>query len=293
MKTLFRIKRYDPENDSDSHDEQYEVEVDEGMTLLDCINHIKWTIDGSLTYRMSCGSAICGSCGMKVNGVARLACNTQALAVIKAGVVSIEPLGNLEVVKDLVVELEPFWDKLARVRPWLMNDDNTAPTRERLQSTEDFARIEPSSTCIMCACCYSECQSLRADEGFLGPAALAKAQRFIDDSRDQERMSRLRAVCRKDGIWDCMHCGECSGKCPTLTSPVDRIMELRQASLRSGVVTDDESMDDDSMDGEASDQTGWSEPANDNCVAVHNGLARIVLVLGMVVVAMILLSVMK
>ena len=189
----FRIKRYNPEKAPDPYYEEFEYDIPPGATLLDCLNEIKWTQDGSLSYRMSCRSAICGSCGMKANGHSLLACQRQAAHLMKDGVVTVEPMGNMTPIKDLVVDFKPFWDKIDQVKPTLKNKEKP-PEKERLQSPVDFKKIDDSSTCIMCGACYSDCQVLEVDDNFLGPAALAKAQRFVRDSRDQETKARIKEL---------------------------------------------------------------------------------------------------
>jgi succinate dehydrogenase/fumarate reductase iron-sulfur protein len=180
----FLVSRFNPELDVKSYLQEFELTPPKGATLLDCLNLIKWQQDGTFSFRMSCRSAICGSCAMKVNGHARLACKTQAVDVIVNNQVTVEPLGNLKVIKDLVVDLEPFWDSVQKVKPWLVPDETKVYERERLQSHHDQMKIDAASTCIMCASCYSDCNVLEVDEKFLGPAALAKAQRFVYDTRD-------------------------------------------------------------------------------------------------------------
>ena len=146
----FRIKRYNPEKKPEPYYEDFQLDIPEGATLLDCINQIKWTQDGSLSYRMSCRSAICGSCGMKANGRALLACQKQATSLLdKNDTITIEPLGNLKPIKDLVVDFQPFWDKINKVTPYLQTSKQP-PEKERLQSPEQFRLIDDSSTCIMC-----------------------------------------------------------------------------------------------------------------------------------------------
>src|SRR3989337_1030367 len=231
---IFSIKRFNPEKDSSPCYKDYELNVPEGATVLDCLNLIKWTQDGTLTHRMSCRSAICGSCAVKVNGHPKLACKTQAVDEIINGRMKIEPLGNAKVLKDLVVDLKPFFSKFQKVKPWLVTD-KPAGDKERRQSTEDFHRIDAASTCIMCASCCSDCNSWASNESFLGPAALAKAQRFVDDSRDKVALERVINLSRANGIWDCTHCGECVERCPTEVKPMDRIISLRTTSLKIGI----------------------------------------------------------
>jgi len=236
MKATFKIKRCNPETNTASFFQEFQLEIPEGSTLLDCVNLLKWTQDGTLSYRMSCRSAICGSCAMKVNGHARLACKTQATDVVKDGTVTLEPLGNMKVIKDLVVDLEPFWEKVEAVMPWLVNEEAVAPDKERTQSIEEFHKIDSASTCIMCASCFSDCNAEEVDKKFLGPAALAKAERFVCDSRDRRQQERITELSADNGIWDCTHCGECSERCPTDAKPLERIVELREVALKSGIL---------------------------------------------------------
>ena len=232
----FRIKRYNPEKQREPYYEDFEYDFPEGATLLDCLNHIKWTQDGSLTYRMSCRSAICGSCAMKGNGHALLACQKQAAHLMKDGsdTITLEPLGNMPVIKDLVTDFKQFWEKVDQVKPFLQNKEKP-PERERLQSPAQFKKIDDTSTCIMCGACYSDCNTLEVDKNFLGPAALAKAQRFVGDSRDQATRARIKQLSKPGGMWDCTHCGECVERCPKPAEPFYRIKELMEVALNEGV----------------------------------------------------------
>jgi succinate dehydrogenase / fumarate reductase iron-sulfur subunit len=231
----FRIKRFNPEKQAEPYFEEFQLDVPEGATLLDCMNLIKWTLDGSLSYRMSCRSAICGSCAVKANGHALLACQRQAAHIVDNDeTITLEPLGNMKPVKDLVVDFTPFWDKINKVKPYLQPKE-AAPEKERLQSQEDFLLIDDSSTCIMCGACYSDCNVLEVDDNFLGPAALAKAQRFVSDSRDSQTLERVKALSEPGGIWDCTHCGECVERCPKPAKPFDRIKEVMTVALEQGV----------------------------------------------------------
>ncbi len=232
----FRIKRFNPEKSPEPYYEEFELDITEGATLLDCLNEIKWTKDGSLAYRMSCRSAICGSCAMKGNGHALLACQRQAEHLLKDGndTITIEPLGNMAPIKDLVVDFKPFWDKIDQIKPYLKNKEKP-PEKERHQTPQQFKLIDDSSTCIMCAACYSDCNVLEVDDKFLGPAALAKAQRFVEDSRDQDTLERIKELSEPGGMWDCTHCGECVERCPKPARPFYRIKELMRVGLEEGV----------------------------------------------------------
>ncbi len=232
----FRIKRYNPEKQAEPYYEEFDFDIPEGATLLDCLNQIKWNIDGTLTYRMSCRSAICGSCGMKGNGHALLACQKQAAHLLKDGsnTITIEPLGNMPVIKDLVTDFQQFWDKIDQVKPYLKNNEKP-PQLERTQSPDQFRKIDDATTCIMCGACYSDCNVLEVDKNFLGPAALAKAQRFVGDSRDQDTLGRIKELSKAGGMWDCTHCGECVERCPKPAEPFYRIKELMAVGLKEGV----------------------------------------------------------
>lgn len=232
--SIFKIKRFNPEKQPEAYFEEFEMDVSGGETLLDCLNEIKWTRDGSLTFRMSCRSAICGSCAVKVNGHAVLACQRQASHLVRDNTLVIEPLGNMKPIKDLVSDFKQFWEKVEKVKPFLQPDKHDAPT-ERLQSPEQFKLIDDSSTCIMCAACYSDCNVLEVDDNFLGPAALAKAQRFVSDSRDAKTLERVKALSEPGGIWDCTHCGECVERCPKPAQPFYRIKEIMTVALKEGV----------------------------------------------------------
>ncbi len=234
-KVTFRIQRFDPEKDEAPRDQDFQLELEPGITILKALNKIQAELDPTLALRYSCGSAICGSCAMKVNGHARLVCKTQVSDCVKDGVLRVGPMGNLRVLKDLVVDMEPFWDSLDKVKPYLAPDPaQAAPEKERLQSPEEFLRIDPSTTCILCGACYSDCNVLEVDKSFVGPASLAKAHRFIFDSRDAETTERLRKISEKTGVWDCTHCGECSTRCPTEAKPLERIEEIRVKAMTEG-----------------------------------------------------------
>ena len=234
-KVTIRVQRFDPEKDTQPRDQDYELELPPGITILQTLNKIRAEQDPTLAYRYSCGSAICGSCALKVNGHARLACKTQASDCLKDGVMHVAPIGNARVLRDLVVDLEPFWSSVGQVKPYLITAaGEAAPDQERPQSPEQFLKIDPSTTCILCASCYSDCNALEVDETFLGPATLAKAHRFIFDSRDASTDQRMREISEKTGVWDCTHCGECSTRCPTETKPLERIEEIRVKAMADG-----------------------------------------------------------
>lgn len=235
QRVKFRIFRFDPERDSVGRLQDYHLEVEEGATILNCLNRIRWEQDMTLAARFSCGSAICGSCAMRVNGHATLICKTQLSDRLIDGQIEIRPLGNMKVVKDLVVQIDPFFKAIGAVDPLLRPDPAESHERERLQSQSDFLKIEPATTCILCAACFSDCQVRAIDDSFIGPAALTKANRFIFDTRDSTKATRLRAIMGAAGAWDCVHCAECSTRCPTEASPLERIMEIKTELMSAGL----------------------------------------------------------
>ncbi|MBW2578255.1 MAG: succinate dehydrogenase iron-sulfur subunit [Deltaproteobacteria bacterium] len=233
-KVTMRIQRFDPAVDKEPHDQDFEIELPAGITILKALNKVRAEKDPTLALRYSCGSAICGSCALKVNGHARLACKTQVSDCTIDGVMRVGPIGNLKILRDLVVDMDPFLESLGKVKPYLEAGNGSVPELERTQRPEEFLQIDPSTTCILCAACYSDCNVLAVDENFFGPATLAKAHRFIFDSRDVDTPERMRAISAKTGVWDCTHCGECSTRCPTETKPLERIEEIRTKAMADG-----------------------------------------------------------
>ena len=232
----FLIERYDPDSEQ-SYEESFDVDVQPGQTVLDSLNAIKWEQDGTLSFRMSCRHAICGSCAMKVNGRSMLACQTQVDAATELGdPVRVGPMGNQKVIKDLVVDVEKFLDQFERAETWLEPfEGQEPPQKEYRQKVEEFDHWSHASTCIHCGACYSDCTVAAVDEKFLGPAALAKAYRFVMDSRDSKREERLQFLAETEGgIWDCTRCYMCVQACPKDVLPMDAIMELRTLALEAG-----------------------------------------------------------
>jgi succinate dehydrogenase / fumarate reductase iron-sulfur subunit len=227
----FKILRYDSsEPDREPRFQQYNVRVIPGLTILTVLNRIRDEIDGTLAFRASCRSAVCGSCAMVINGKIDLACRTQA-ASFGTGEIILEPLPNLEVIKDLVVDLTPFWNMYEKIRPYLVR--NTAdPEKEIHQSEEDRKQIDQYVPCILCASCYGACPVLARDPDYVGPAALAKLERFASDSRDQRPMSELDAVNNDKGVWGCDTVLRCIDACPKDVRPTDSIVGLRKKLVK-------------------------------------------------------------
>ena len=230
-----KVRRFDPEAESPKPFwQEYPVTMDDSATVLDTLLAIREQDDESLALRCSCRSAICGSCAMRINGHAALACKTKMNAVAEdGGTVTVEPMGNQPIVRDLVVDISGFYSKVRAVQPWLQ-PDGPEPERERLASNEQMLHLSGVMDCIMCGACYSDCTVLEVNPKFLGPAALAKAYRFVADPRDAANQSRLASYNKPDGIWDCARCMECAQVCPKGVAPMNRIMALREATVEAG-----------------------------------------------------------
>ena len=228
MKLRFRIKRFNPERDAKPYFAEYDVEVEPVDRILDCLNQIKWAQDGTLTYRHSCGHGVCGSDAMVINGRNRLACKTLVKDVGK--LVVVEPLRGYEVIKDLVVDLEPFFASYRSVIPYLVNDE-AVPAGERLQSAEERERFDDTTKCILCACCTTACPPFWANKSFIGPAAIVNAHRFIFDSRDRAAEERLEILNQRDGVWRCRTVFNCTEACPRDIEITKAIEEVKRAIL--------------------------------------------------------------
>jgi len=232
MEVTVRVRRYAGQGAS-AETRAYTVEVPTTATLLDCLDAIRDHHDGTLAYRKSCRMAVCGSCGMRMDGGAVLACKTAMRPFVDAGhVVTVAPMGNLPVIRDLVVDMEPFWAKIRAVKPYLDTGGEAAPEKEWLVTPQQSQTLSKEALCIMCGCCVSECNSMESDPDFLGPAALAKAYRFVGDVRDGDARNRLRELSGEHGIWDCTRCYFCNQRCPKGVDPRDAIAKLGAEAFR-------------------------------------------------------------
>jgi len=233
VKAKVKVLRYNPEKDSKPHWQDYEVEIESGVTILDVLNEIHWHQDGTLAYRRSCRSAICGSCAMKVNGQNVLACETP-LHQFKGYKLKIEPLPGLDIIKDLVVDMDAFFDKLERIKPYLMLD-KPLPDKEFIQSPEEFEQIRDAANCILCASCTSSCPSLWGNEDYLGPAALLKAYRFIFDTRDDGADERIDIINDRNGIWRCHTIFNCMEACPKNIKITEYLSRLKVKATENSI----------------------------------------------------------
>jgi succinate dehydrogenase / fumarate reductase iron-sulfur subunit len=269
-----KVRRFQPESGEPPYWEEFGVDLEPSLSVLDALLQTKDREDGSLAVRCSCRAAICGSCGMKINGQSGLGCKTQigeaqdlankmasvagtkgdgatpgrgseggsisdssALAgAEEAAPILIEPMGNMPVIKDLVTDMEStHWKKIRRVTPWLL-PHGEPPEREYVVEPESMLDITQSMACIQCGACVSSCLSMEADPEFIGPAALAKAYRFVGDPRDAETVERLTDLAGDPhGIYDCTHCFSCIDACPKDVAPMDQIMRLRRKAGEEGI----------------------------------------------------------
>jgi len=238
VQVALKIWRYDPKS-GERRLREYEVDAPEWATLLDVLDIVKDRHDGTLSYRKSCRMMICGSCGMRMDGGAVLACKTRMYDIAQAGHVPvISPMGNLPVIKDLAVDMGPFWSKIRAMKPWLQTGYEEIPETEFTVSPHGMDPIKKESLCIMCGCCVSECNSLESDPEFLGPAALAKGFRFVGDPRDRADVERLEAYSEEHGIWDCTRCYFCTQRCPKGVDPRDAIAKLGAEAMKHGIDRD-------------------------------------------------------
>jgi succinate dehydrogenase / fumarate reductase iron-sulfur subunit len=239
MQVALKIWRYDSATGERALRE-YEIEAPEEATLLDCLDIVKDRHDGSLAYRKSCRMMICGSCGMRMDGAAVLACKVRMYDIAQDGRVPvISAMGNLPIVKDLVVDMDPFWDKFRAMGPWLQPGyERPEDGREYRITQERMNVIHKESLCINCGCCVSECNAMESDPEFLGPQALAKGMRFVGDPRDGATVERLESYSGEHGIWECTRCFFCNERCPKGVDPRDAIAKLGAEAVAHGIDRD-------------------------------------------------------
>lgn len=227
----FKILRYDAQEPGQPAGFQtYRVKVIPGLTVLAVLIRIRDEIDGTLSFRSSCRSAVCGSCAMVINGKIDLACRTQ-VASFGSNEIILEPLPNMEIIKDLVVDMTPFWNMYEKIQPWLIRR-SPDPKKEIEQSEEQRRKIDQTVNCILCACCYGACPVLARNPDYVGPAALAKLERFVLDSRDERSAKALDAVNTDSGVWGCDTILRCIDACPKNVRPTDSIVGLRKALVK-------------------------------------------------------------
>ncbi|HET7814168.1 MAG TPA: succinate dehydrogenase iron-sulfur subunit [Candidatus Baltobacteraceae bacterium] len=230
------IFRFDEAVDTVPHRDVVAVDIPETTTVLDALEVAKSEVDGSISFRRSCRSAICGSCSMNINGVTGLACKTPCNSVMdESGTIKIDPMPNFQPMRDLVVHMDPFWDKYTRLKPYLQPADKDSDHQtERRVSPDDMKKLVDVANCVMCATCYALCPVVSVDPSFAGPASIAYAYRFIEDVRDSKKEERLAQI-NEDYLWLCAHCYACS-YCPKHVDPHDRIIDVKRATVNSRVM---------------------------------------------------------
>ena len=225
-----RIRRYNPETDSEAHWEDYRVTVHGTDRVLDALHVIKWEQDGTLSFRRSCAHGVCGSDAMRINGRNRLACKTLLKDLNPAKPITVEAIKGLPVEKDLIVDMEPFFQSYREIMPFLITTGH-APTRERVQSQADRERYDDTTKCIMCAACTTSCPVFWNDESYFGPQAIVMAHRFIFDSRDEGAEERLEILNDREGVWRCRTTFNCTDACPRGIQVTKAIQEVKRALI--------------------------------------------------------------
>jgi succinate dehydrogenase / fumarate reductase iron-sulfur subunit len=245
MEVTFRIRRFNPEipGKNKPHWQEFTLkEVDETDRVLELLHRIKWEQDGTLTLRRACAHGICGSDAMRINGVNRLACKVLVKEFSEGAKIQIEPILGLPVLKDLVVDMEPFFAHYRQVMPYLINDTPLpADGRERLQSQEDREKFDDTTKCILCACCTTSCPSFWANGDYVGPAAIVQAHRFIFDTRDEALQERLDVLAEPNGVWRCRTIYNCTPACPRdiqVTRAIGEVKLAIQRGKRDGIIVD-------------------------------------------------------
>lgn len=229
MEVNLRIRRFNPETDEKPYWGEYDLkDVDAVDRVLDLLHHVKWHIDGTLSFRRSCGHGVCGSDAMRINGQNRLACKALVKDLVRGekGMIQVEPILGLPVIKDLIVDMEPFFEHYRAVIPYFINDE-PAPEREREQSPADRERFDQGTKCILCAACTTACPSFWANGTYVGPAAIVQAHRFIFDSRDRAGRQRLAILSAENGVWRCRTIFNCTLACPRDIPVTQLIAEVK------------------------------------------------------------------
>lgn len=226
------VARYRPEIETEPTFESFEVPLRDDWVVLDALNYVKDQIDGTLSFRWSCRMGVCGSCGMMVNGEPKLTC-ASFLSHYRPGPIRVEPLRYFPVIRDLVVEITDFLGKLESVKPWIIRNEETQPeSGEYLQTPDQLDQFKQFSMCINCLICYAACPVFGLDQHFVGPAAIALAQRYNQDSRDEGSSQRMEILSQHEGIWGCTFVGECSKACPKNVDPAGAIQQYKLAAVQ-------------------------------------------------------------
>ncbi|MDP6154866.1 MAG: succinate dehydrogenase/fumarate reductase iron-sulfur subunit [Candidatus Thermoplasmatota archaeon] len=239
MEIKFKVFRYNPERDERPYYKDFAIDMKKGSTILDAMHRIKEEKDGSFTFRRSCRSNICGSCAIKVNGQSLLACKTQISEASINGQILLEPLDNMRVIKDLVVDMEIFWDKIKGVRPWLSTGyEKELPSSEFRMEPAAIKELDATSNCIFCGVCFSACETMLINKRYMGPTAIAKCYRFVSDPRDNLGPKRVDTLIALTGesLWLCADCHNCEEFCPKKVKVREAGDHLRQIATERGFI---------------------------------------------------------
>ncbi len=227
QKITLKLFRYNPEKDKKPHYDTFDLEVEKTDRVLDLLERVKGYEDGTLSFRRSCAHGVCGSCAMRINGQNRLACKT-LIQDLKTKKITVEPLLGMPVLKDMIVDMDPFFDNYRKVMPYFINDE-PPPVKERHQSIEERARFDETTKCILCGACTTSCPSFWANGEYLGPAAIVNAHRFIFDSRDRGAAERLQILNDQFGVYRCRTIFNCTVACPRDIQITQAIGEVKKA----------------------------------------------------------------
>lgn len=230
FKVTMMVRRFNPEVDAEAKWQDFDLTMYGTDRVLDALHKIKWEVDGSLSFRRSCAHGVCGSDAMRINGRNRLACKTLIKDLDLSQPIYVEPIKGLEVEKDLIVDMNPFYQAYRDIKPFLIASDK--PEKERIQSAEDRERFDDTTKCILCAACTTSCPVFWTDGQYFGPAAIVNAHRFIFDSRDEAAEVRLDILNDKEGVWRCRTTFNCTEACPRGIQVTRAIAEVKQAVLR-------------------------------------------------------------
>jgi fumarate reductase iron-sulfur subunit len=226
------VFRYEPDKDIEPRYQRYEVPYREDWVVLDALNHVKDQIDGTLSFRWSCRMGVCGSCGMMGNGEPKLTCAT-FLRDYYPDPIRVEPLDYYPVIRDLVINMDDFMDKLVKVKAWLLpKEEKPLSEGEYLQTPAELAHYKQFTMCINCMLCYAACPVVGHDPDFIGPAAIALAQRYNLDSRDDAADERAEVIFSDEGIWKCTFVGDCTRVCPKNVDPAGAIQQAKVAATK-------------------------------------------------------------
>jgi len=228
LKVQLKVFRFDPSIDQEPYWGQYDAVINSDGRVLDALHYIKWQLDGTLAFRRSCAHGVCGSDAMAINGVNRLACKSACRDLDQP--ITVEPLGGFKVERDLIVDMDSFFEGYRAVKPWMIDDD-PAPGKEHIQTPEQRERFDDTTKCIMCGACTSSCPIFKADDAYLGPAAIVAAHRFIYDSRDQGAAERLQILSSAEGAFRCRTTFNCTGACPRGIKVTDAIQQVKRSIL--------------------------------------------------------------